>query len=96
MKDTTMVIICLLFCFGGFAYLVYDSETNYKWVEVKETHTIKNKQTIRESTNNFGAFREEYKFLLENGELKDVELNEYMNYESGDTIVLINNYRQEK
>jgi len=89
------IAIFILF-FAGFGWVIYDVENNYELVIQEERHVILEKQIIRESTNNFGAFREEYKILLENGEIKDLELDQYMSYNIGDSITITSTYKQRK
>lgn len=96
MRYNIVLATILIATLSAFGYFVYNLENNYELVTEKETHIIQAKQTVIKSTNNFGAFREEYKFLLEHGEIRDVELEEYMSYEIGDTIVVELTYKQEK
>lgn len=96
MKTNIILIAVVLLCFGGFGCVVYNRESNYEQVTDKEIHIVKNKQVIGKSTSNFGAFREEYKLLLETNEVQDVKLEEYMDCNIGDTIIISKTYLQEK
>jgi len=49
---------------------------------------IKKKYSEQVSTNNFGAFRNRYYFLYDNGHLTPVELEEFIKFEVGDTLVI--------
>jgi hypothetical protein len=44
------------------------------------------KQSEQESINRFGEFRTNYYILFESGELQEVELKEFMEFNVGDTL----------
>jgi len=58
---------------------------------LKYTVVIKKKYSEQVSTNNFGAFRNKYYFLYDNGHLTPVELEEFVKFEVGDTLVVTEN-----
>lgn len=96
MRENIILAVITVVTLFTFSYFIFNAENNYEWVNEEEAHVIQAKQIVKESTNNFGAFREEYKFLLENGKIRDVELEDYMSYGVGDTIVVSLTYKQQK
>lgn len=78
------------------AYEIYDRNTNYETHFEKVTHVIVNKESEQESINNLGNFRTNYYLLLDDGELKEVELKEYMSLNIGDTISWTESYETRK
>jgi hypothetical protein len=96
MKENIILIAIFILFFSGFGWAIYDRENNCELVTQEEKHIIIEKQIIRESTNNFGAFREEYKVLLENGKIEDLELDQYMSFKIGDSITITSTYEQRK
>lgn len=77
-------------------YEIYDRNTNYETHFETVTHVIVNKESEQESINNLGNFRTNYYLLLDDGELKDVELKEYMSLNIGDTISWTESYETRK
>jgi len=77
-------------------YEIHDRNTNYETHFETVTHVIINKESEQESTNNLGNFRTNYYLLLDSGELKDVELKEYMSLNIGDTISWVESYETRK
>jgi hypothetical protein len=96
MRDNIIITILVTLMLALFSYFIYVTQDSYELVIQEEKHIIIEKQIIRESTNNFGAFREEYKILPENGEIKDLELDQYMSYNIGDSITITSTYKQRK
>lgn len=77
-------------------YEIHNRHTNYETHFETVTYVIINKESEQESTNNLGNFRTNYYLLLDNGELKDVELKEYMSLNIGDTISWTESYETRK
>lgn len=93
-KENLVFLLIVIIALSLFGCFVYDREINYEWVTTQTKHIVVEKQIIKVSTNNFGAFREEYKLLLDNGELQDAELEEYMSFNKDDTITITNHYKE--
>lgn len=65
----------------------YFSEKTLENIEtVRVTGVVVAKQSEQISTNRFGDFRTDYYVLFESGELTEVELKEYMEFNVGDTL----------
>jgi hypothetical protein len=78
------IISTILICF------IYNY-FSVKTLESSETIEVKGvvvaKQSEQESINRFGDFRTNYYVLFESGELQEVELKEYMEFNVGDTLI---------
>lgn len=99
MKNKILDAVFIFIVVGMFSFLgcyIYDRNTNYETHFETVTHVIINKESEQESTNNLGNFRTNYYLLLDSGELKDVELKEYMSLNIGDTISWIESYETRK
>lgn len=81
---------------GMVIYEINDRHTNYETHFETITHVIINKESEKESINNFGNFRTNYYLLLDDGKLKNVELKEYMSLNIGDTISWTESYEVRK
>jgi len=77
-------IICTILICSIYNYVdekvAEDSET----IEVQGV--VVAKQSEQESINRFGEFRTNYYILFESGELQEVELKEFMEFNVGDTL----------
>jgi hypothetical protein len=73
------ILICTTFNYFS-AKTLESSET----VEVQGV--VVSKQSEQESIGRFGDFRTNYYVLFESGELREVELKEYMEFNVGDTL----------
>ncbi len=73
------ILICITYNYFS-AKTVESSET----IEVKGV--VVAKQSEQESIGRFGDFRTNYYVLFESGELQEVELKEYMEFNVGDTL----------
>jgi hypothetical protein len=73
------IIICVTFNYFNESKL-----ESSKTVEV--SGIVVAKQTEQESIGRFGDFRTNYYILFESGELREVELKEYMEFNVGDTL----------
>jgi hypothetical protein len=88
MKENILIIALAIFAFI-FIGLSFDYLKNEKNIQFEEKeYIIISKQITKESTNNFGAFREEYNFLLNNDEIETVDLETFMKYKENDTILI--------
>jgi hypothetical protein len=74
------ILICITYNYFD-EKVIQNSET----VEVKGV--VVAKQSEQESINRFGDFRTNYYVLFESGELQEVELKEYMEFNVGDTLI---------
>jgi hypothetical protein len=74
------ILICVTYNYFD-EKVIQNSET----VEVKGV--VVAKQSEQESINRFGDFRTNYYVLFESGELQEVELKEYMEFNVGDTLI---------
>ena len=68
----------------AFYYIEEHQPEILKTVEVQDV--VVAKQSEQESINRFGQFRTNYYVLFESGELRKVELKEYMEFNVGDTL----------
>jgi hypothetical protein len=57
-----------------------------QYEEVLIQEVIVKKYVEQECYNNFGAFEMNHYFLYENGDLDEVKLKDYVQYEVGDTV----------
>ncbi len=77
------IIGTILICF---TYNYFDEKKieNSETIEVRDV--VVAKQSEQESINRFGEFRTNYYILFESGELQEVELKEFMEFNVGDTL----------
>lgn len=97
--DKIFFVVFFIIAISGISMVVYkihDRNTNYETHFETVTHVIINKESEQESTNNLGNFRTNYYLLLDDGELKNVELKEYMSLNIGDTISWTESYETRK
>ena len=73
------ILICTTFNYFS-AKTLESSET------VKVQSVVVAKQSEQESIGRFGDFKTNYYVLFESGELQEVELKEYMEFNVGDTL----------
>ena len=77
------IVGTFIICFA-FSYIEEHQPEIFKTVEVHDV--VVAKQSEQESINRFGQFRTNYYVLFESGELRKVELKEYMEFNVGDTL----------
>jgi len=77
------IIFTILIC-SIFNYLSAEVAENLETIEVQGV--VVAKQSEQESINRFGEFRTNYYILFESGELQEVELKEFMEFNVGDTL----------
>ncbi len=68
-----------------FHYIEQHSPDISETIEVRDV--VVAKQAEQESTNRFGDFTTNYYILFQSGELREVELKEYMEFNVGDTLI---------
>ncbi len=92
-EDSYTSTIMWFFGYSIIATILICSIYNYvdeKVVENSETIEVQGvvvaKQAEQESINRFGEFRTNYYILFESGELQEVELKEFMEFNVGDTL----------
>lgn len=79
----TAIIATAVICYSD-NYFSDIAAENTEIVEV--TGIVIAKESEQESINRFGDFRTNYYLLFESGELREVELREYMKFNVGDTL----------
>jgi hypothetical protein len=77
------IIGTILICFT-YNYFEIKKIENSETIEVRDV--VVAKQSEQESINRFGEFRTNYYILFESGELQEVELKEFMEFNVGDTL----------
>jgi len=76
-----------------FTIIIYFTSNYFDNKKIESSETIEvegvvvGKESEQESINRFGDFRTNYYILFESGELKEVELKEYMEFNVGDTLI---------
>jgi ABC-type transport system involved in multi-copper enzyme maturation permease subunit len=95
--DEREILLIFLFLIIGafiisfsFHYIEKHQPEIFKTVEVRDV--VVAKQSEQESINRFGQFRTNYYILFESGELRKVELKEYMEFNVGDTLTWTETY----
>jgi hypothetical protein len=80
----TAIITTAVICF---TYNYFDEKKieNSETIEVRDV--VVSKQSEQESINRFGDFTTNYYILFQSGELREVELKEYMEFNVGDTLI---------
>lgn len=79
----TAIIGTILIC-SIYNYVDEKVAENSETIEVQGV--VVAKQSEQESINRFGEFRTNYYILFESGELQEVELKEFMEFNVGDTL----------
>lgn len=87
-RDIIWTFVCaiigtILICF---TYNYFDNKKIEKSETIEVKGVVAAKESEQESINRFGEFRTNYYILFESGELREVELKEYMEFNVGDTL----------
>jgi len=83
------IVSTFIICFA-FNYIEEHQPEILKTVEIRDV--VVAKQSEQESINRFGEFRTNYYVLFESGELQEVKLKEYMEFNVGDTLIWTETY----
>jgi hypothetical protein len=87
-RDILWIFVCAIIgtIFICLTYNYFNAKTLESSETVEVQGVVVSKQSEQESINRFGDFRTNYYVLFESGELREVELKEYMEFNVGDTL----------
>jgi hypothetical protein len=87
-RDILWIFVCAIIgtIFICLTYNYFSAKTLESSETVEVQSVVVAKQSEQESIGRFGDFKTNYYVLFESGELQEVELKEYMEFNVGDTL----------